>query len=216
MTRAQLKQRIRVLGGHLFNGMPDQDPFGLDLLLIEMANQIARATDCLVGRRYLDTVAGEDEYCAPDIYKIRGIYFLEGSDYKRVRQVNWSARIFDSQRNNTTSSTPDIVAVYGMNRIRFKPAPDSVITSGVMLEGFMQPGDIWQYNASGTIDTSVPTEDHECPLPNVAHDCLVYAVLMTRAVQMRDQAGIQLYSAEYQRRLGDVEAYAATYHTRAV
>lgn len=216
MTRAQLKQRIRVLGGHLFNGMPDQDPFGLDLLLIEMANQIARATDCLVGRRYLDTVAGEDEYCAPDIYKIRGIYFLEGSDYKRVRQVNWSARIFDSQRNNTTSSTPDIVAVYGMNRIRFKPAPDSVITSGVMLEGFMQPGDIWQYNASGTIDTSVPTEDHECPLPNVAHDCLIYAVLMTRAVQMKDQAGIQLYSAEYQRRLGDVEAYAATYHTRAV
>lgn len=216
MTRAQLKQRIRVLGGHLFNGMPDQDPFGLDLLLIEMANQIARSTDCLVGRRYLDTVAGEDEYCAPDIYKIRGIYFLDGSDYKRVRQINWSARIFDSQRNNTTSSTPDVVAVYGMNRIRFKPAPDSVITSGVMLEGFMQPGDIWQYNASGTIDTSVPTEDHECPLPNVAHDCLVYAVLMTRAVQMRDQAGIQLYSAEYQRRLGDVEAYAATYHTRAV
>lgn len=216
MTRAQLKQRIRVLGGHLFNGMPDQDPFGLDLLLIEMANQIARSTDCLVGRRYLDTVAGEDEYCAPDIYKIRGIYFLEGSDYKRVRQVNWSARIFDSQRNNTTSSTPDVVAVYGMNRIRFKPAPDSVITSGVMLEGFMQPGNIWQYNASGTIDTSVPTEDHECPLPNVAHDCLIYAVLMTRAVQMRDQAGIQLYSAEYQRRLGDVEAYAATYHTRAV
>lgn len=216
MTRAQLKQRIRVLGGHLFNGMPDQDPFGLDLLLIEMANQIARSTDCLVGRRYLDTVAGEDEYCAPDIYKIRGIYFLDGSDYKRVRQVNWSARIFDSQRNNTTSSTPDVVAVYGMNRIRFKPAPDSVITSGVMLEGFMQPGDIWQYNTSGTIDTSVSTEDHECPLPNVAHDCLVYAVLMTRAVQMRDQAGIQLYSAEYQRRLGDVEAYAATYHTRAV
>ena len=216
MTRAQLKQRIRVLGGHLFNGMPDQDPFGLDLLLIEMANQIARSTDCLVGRRYLDTVAGEDEYCAPDIYKIRGIYFLDGGDYKRVRQVNWSARIFDSQRNNTTSSTPDVVAVYGMNRIRFKPAPDSVITSGVMLEGFMQPGDIWQYNASGTIDTSVPTEDHECPLPNVAHDCLIYAVLMTRAVQMRDQAGIQLYSAEYQRRLGDVEAYAATYHTRAV
>ncbi len=216
MTRANLKQRIRVLGGHLFNGMPDQDPFGLDLLLIEMANQIARATDCLVGRRYLDTVAGQDEYCAPDIYKIRGIYFLDNGDYKRVRQVNWSARIFDSHRNDTTSSTPDVVAVYGMNRIRFKPAPSTVITSGVMLEGFMQPGDIWQYNSSGTIDTSVSPEEHECPLPNVAHDCLVYAVLMTRAVQMRDQAGIQLYSAEYQRRLGDVEAYAAMYHTRAV
>lgn len=216
MTRAQLKQRIRVLGGHLFNGMPDQDPFGLDVLLIEMANQIARSTDCLVGRRYLDTVANEDEYCAPDIYKIRGIYFLQNGDYNRVRQIPWSARIFDSHRNDTTASAPDVVAVYGMNRIRFKPAPNAVITNGVMLEGYMQPGNIWQYNTSGTIDTSVAAEDHECPLPNVAHDCLVYAVLMTRAVQMRDQGGIQLYSAEYQRRLGDVEAYAATYHTRAV
>lgn len=215
MTRAQLKQRIRVLGGHLFNTGADQDPFGLDLLLIEMANQIARSTDCLVGRRYLDTVASEDEYCAPDVYKIRGIYFLANTgDYKRIRQVNWSARIFDSQRNNTTSDIPDMVAVYGMNKIRFKPAPASVITSGIMIEGFAQPGDIWQYNSSGTIDTSVATEDHVCPLPSVAHDCLVYAVLMTRAVQMRDQGAIALYSAEYQRRLGDVEAYAAIYHTR--
>ena len=216
MTRANLKQRIRVLGGHLFNGMPDQDPFGLDLLLIEMANQIARSTDCLVGRRYLDTVAGQDEYCAPDIYKVRGIYFLDNGDYKRVRQMNWSTVEFDSRRNDTTASIPDLVIVYGMNRIRFKPAPTNAITSGVMLEGFMQPGDIWQYNASGTIDTSVPTEEHECPLPQVAHDCLVYAVLYQRAMQLRDVPGMQIYLGEYQRRLGDVEAYAAMYHTRMV
>jgi hypothetical protein len=216
MTRAQLKQRIRVIGGHLFNTGADQDPFGLDLLLIEMANQIARSTDCLVGRRYLDTVAGQDEYCAPDIYKVRGIYFLHGTDYKRLRQINWSTVKFDSQRNETTSAYPDVVAVYGMNRIRLKPAPDSVITSGLMIEGFMQPGDIWQYNTAGTIDTSVPTEDHECPLPQVAHDCLVYAVLHQRAMQLRDVQGMQLYAPEYMRRLGDVEAYAATYHTRMV
>ena len=216
MTRAQLKQRIRVIGGHLFNTGVDQDPFGLDLLLIEMANQIARSTDCLVGRRYLDTVAGEDEYCAPDIYKVRGIYFLENGDYNRVRQMNWSTVKFDSRRNDTTASTPEVAVVYGMNRIRFKPAPADAITSGVMLEGFAQPGDIWQYNASGTIDTSVPTENHECPLPQVAHDCLVYAVLYQRAMQMRDLQGMQLYAPEYQRRLGDVEAYAAIYHTRMV
>jgi len=216
MTRANLKQRIRVIGGHLFNTGADQDPFGLDLLLIEMANQIARSTDCLVGRRYLDTVAGQDEYCAPDIYKVRGIYFLNAGDYSRVRQMNWSTVQFDSRRNDTTASIPDLVIVYGMNRIRFKPAPTDAITSGVMLEGFMQPGDIWQYNANGTIDTSVPTEEHECPLPLVAHDCLVYAVLYQRAMQLRDVPGMQIYLGEYQRRLGDVEAYAAMYHTRMV
>lgn len=214
MTRAELKQRIRVLGSHLFNTVADQDPFGLDVLLIEQANQIARSTDCLVGRRYLNVTQGEDEYCAPDIYKIRGIYFLEGGEYKRLRQVVFSAKIFDEHRNQTTASTPDICAIYGMNRIRIKPAPSANVTSGLMIEGYCQPGDIWQYNANGNIDLSTPVEDHECPLPVVAHDCLIYAVLHARAIQMRDSAGIQLYFPEYQRRLGDVEAYAATYHTR--
>jgi len=214
MTRAELKQRIRVLGGHLFNTGFDQDPFGLDVLLIEQANQIARSTDCLVGRRYMDLVAGEDEYCSPDIYKIRGIYYLEGTDYQRLRQVIFSSKQFDDNRNDSTSTYPDVAAIYGMNRIRLKPAPSSAVSSGLMVEGYCQPGNIWQYNSSGTIDTTVPTEDHECPLPVVAHDCLVYAVLHARALQMRDATGIQLYFPEYQRRLGDVEAFAATYHTR--
>jgi hypothetical protein len=214
MTRAQLKQRIRVLGSHLFNTGADQDPFGLDLLLIEQANQIARQTDCLVGRRYLNLVASEDEYCAPDIYKIRGIYYLDGSDYTRLRQVNFSSKQFDDNRNDTTASTPDVCAVYGMNRIRLKPAPSSAVTNGLMVEGYCQPGNIWQYNSSGTIDTGVPTEDHECPLPQVAQDCLIYAVLYSRALQMRDANGMAMYMQEYRSRLGDVEAFAATYHTR--
>ena len=151
------------------------------------------------------------QYCS-----ILLIYFLDNGDYKRVRQMNWSTVEFDSRRNDTTATTPDLVVIYGMNRIRFKPAPTNAITSGVMLEGFMQPGDIWQYNANGTIDTSVPTEEHECPLPQVAHDCLVYAVLYQRAMQLRDVPGMQIYLGEYQRRLGDVEAYAAMYHTRMV
>lgn len=214
MTRAQLKQQIRVLGSHLFNTSADQDPFGLDLLLIEQANQIARSTDCLVGRRYMDLVANEDEYCSPDIYKIRGIYYLDGGDYHRLRQITFSSKQFDDNRNDGVSSTPDVCAVYGMNRIRLKPAPQSAVVAGLMVEGYCQPGNIWQYNTSGTIDTSIPTEDHECPLPVVAHDCLVYSVLYARSMQMRDAAGMQMYFPEYQRRLGDVEAFAATYHTR--
>lgn len=214
MTRAEIKQRIRVLGSHLFNTGADQDPFGLDILLIEQANQIARSTDCLVGRRYLDLVADEDEYCSPDIYKVRGVFYLQGSDYNRLRTMVFSAQTFDSNRNDGSASYPDVCAVYGMNRIRLKPAPSAALTNGLMVEGYCQPGNIWQYNTSGTIDTSVPTEDHECPLPVVAHDCLIYAVLYARAMQMRDAPGMQMYFPEYQRRLGDVEAYAATYHTR--
>lgn len=214
MTRAQLKQRIRVLGQNLFNGVPDQDPFGLDLLLIEMSNQIARQTDCLVGRRYLDLVANEDEYCSPDIYKIRGIYALDGTDYKRLRLWTYFTPQFDSRRNDTTTGTPDMAVVYAMNKIKLRPIPSAALTNGLMVEGYAQPGDIWQYNSSGTIDTNVAAEDHECPLPQVAQDCLIYAVLYQRSVQLRDATGMQIFFPEYQRRLADVEAFAGTYHTR--
>lgn len=214
MTRAELKQRIRVLGSQLFNTGADQDPFGLDLLLIEQANQIARATDCLVGRRYLDLISGEDEYCSPDVYKIRGIFYLTGGEYKRLKQVVFSSTQFDSHRNDGSASTPDICAVYGMNRIRLKPAPSSAVTNGLIIEGYCQPGNIWQYDANGVSDPGVPVEDHVCPLPEVAQDCLIYGVLYQRALQLRDAAGMQVYLPEYQRRLGDVEAFAATYHTR--
>jgi len=41
MTRGEIKRRFRLLGRHYFGSDPDQDPFGLDLLIIETTNQIA-------------------------------------------------------------------------------------------------------------------------------------------------------------------------------
>jgi hypothetical protein len=101
-----------------------------------------------------------------------------------------------------------------MNGITLYPTPSTDITNGLLVEGFAQPGDYWAYDTNGTALTN--TDATECPLPAVAHDCLVYGVLATRSLQMRDKDGMAIFKPEYMNRLGEVESYAASYARRTV
>jgi hypothetical protein len=216
MTLAEIKQKVRMVGLHHFGGKQDLDPFGLEYLILETANEIARKTDCLFGRRYLDLVASQSEYCSPDMYHIRGVFLLNTTQsiYQRMLLINFANRKADVIRENTSQTTLDTCILYGMNRIGFFPEPTVAIPNGIMLEGYCQPGSIWEYDVNGN---AVPLADtQECPLPNVSHDCLVYGVLAARAMQMMEPNVLAMYKAEYLDRLGMVEGWSATYARRTV
>ena len=213
MTLGDIKQKVRMIGLHHFGSKADQDPFGLEYIVIETANQIARRTDCLFGRRYLDLVADQSEYCAPDVYRIRGVFMLDGTDYKRLQLLDFSDRRVDDYRQSDAGSF-DSAILYGMNKIGFKPTPTAALTNGIIIEGYCQPGSVWQYDSAGAPVTLV--DAHECPLPEVAHDCLVFGTLYMRALQMKDNDIIAAFKAEFEQRLGFVESFAATYGRRAV
>lgn len=215
MTRGEIKRRIRLLGRHYFGSDSDQDPFGLDLLIIEVANQIARSTDCFTGRRYLDLIADTSEYCAPDIYRVRNVQVKNtGGHWERMRIFDAYNRKVDMVRNDGSSAYPTLAVFTGMNKVSVYPPPASLITQGLMLEGYAIPGDYWQYDVNGTAQTM--TDATECPLPDIAHDCLVYGVLAQRAMQSKDADGYQMFQAQYVDRLGMVESFAATYARRTV
>jgi len=215
MTRGEIKRRVRLLGRHYFGSESDQDPFGLDLLIIEVANQIARSTDCFTGRRYLDLVADTTEYCAPDIYRVRNVQVKNtGGDWQRMRVLDAYNRKVDMVRNDGSSSFPTVAVFTGMNKVSVYPAPASAITQGLMIEGYAIPGDYWQYDVNG--NAQAMTDATECPLPEVAHDCLVYGILAQRALQSKDGDGFQLFTSQYTDRLGMVESFAATYARRPV
>lgn len=215
MTRGEIKRRVRLLGRHYFGSESDQDPFGLDLLIIEVANQIARSTDCFTGRRYLDLVADTSEYCAPDIYRVRNVQVKNtGGDWQRMRILDAYNRKVDMVRNDGSSSFPTVAVFTGMNKVSVYPAPASAITQGLMIEGYAIPGDYWQYDVNG--NAQAMTDATECPLPEVAHDCLVYGILAQRALQSKDGDGFQLFTSQYTDRLGMVESFAATYARRPV
>lgn len=213
MTLGEIKQKVRMLGLHHFGSKADQDPFGLEYIIVETANQIARRTDCLFGRRYLDLVANQSEYCSPDIYRIRGAFLLDSGDYKRIRLIDYADRRVDVYRE-TNSAGVDSAIIYGMNKIGIKPAPANAVADGLIIEGYAQPGNVWQYDATGLPVSLVDT--HECPLPEVAHDCLVYGTLYMRGVQMKEMDLVAVWKQEYEQRLGFVESFAATYARRTV
>jgi hypothetical protein len=83
-----------------------------------------------------------------------------------------------------------------------------------MIQGYAIPGDYWVYDSNGVAQAI--TDATECPLPAVAHDCLVYGVLAQRAMQSKDAEGFGLYNTQYMDRLGMVESFAATYARRPV
>lgn len=213
MTLGDIKQKVRMLGLHHFGSKADQDPFGLEYIIIETANQIARRTDCLFGRRYLDLVANQSEYCAPDVYRIRGVFLLDTGDYKRLKLMDFSDRRVDEYRENGNTGV-DTAILYAMNKIGIKPAPTAAVTDGLIIEGYCQPGSVWQYDINGAPVTLV--DAHECPLPEVAHDCLVFGTLYMRALQMKDTDTIAAFKAEFEQRVGFVESFAATYGRRTV
>jgi hypothetical protein len=213
MTLGDIKQKVRMLGLHHFGSKADQDPFGLEYIVIETANQIARRTDCLFGRRYLDLVANQSEYCAPDVYRIRGVFMLDNGDYKRLPLIDFADRRVDDYRE-TNAVGVDAAILYAMNKVGIKPAPTDAVTDGIIIEGYCQPGNIWQYDINGAPVALADT--HECPLPEVAHDCLVFGTLYMRALQMKDSDIVAAWKAEFEQRLGFVESFAATYGRRAV
>ena len=180
-----------MLGKNYFGTDADRDPFGLDYIILESANEIARRTDCLVGRRYLSLVAGESDYCAPDIYKIRAIRFLDANgDYVQPRMYNYGDQMLVPLANNSPQAWAEAVGIRGMNQIAVYPTPSVAVTNGVMIEGYAIPGEYWAYDSSGNPITN--TDATECPLPVVAHDCLIYGILAERAVQMMDPNGMQI------------------------
>jgi len=214
MNLGQIKRNVRMLGRNYFGTDADRDPFGLDYLILEQANQIARQTDCLVGRRYLDLTVDVNDYCAPDIYKIKVIKVKDIlGDYQSIRVFDYQDQYIDGWRNKPSDARPEIAVFRGMNNISVYPAVAATVTNGILIEGYAQPGDIWQYDSAGT---ALPNTDAtECPLPEVAHDCLVYAVLQARSMQMADMNGYQIFKAEYTDRLSMVDNYASTYGRRA-
>jgi len=216
MTRGEIKRRVRLLGRHYFDSDVDVDPFGLDLLITEVTNDVAKNTDCYWSRRYLDLVADTAEYCSSDLYRVKNIFALQDDgEYKRLLIVDW----YDAQNQqyrdpSDTSSIPSHCVVFENNRVRFWPIPNVARTNGVMFEGWCIPGDYWVYDSNGT--AVAMSDAQECPLPLIAHDSVVYGVLYYKALQARDAAMIPIYRDEFERRQGMVESFSATYARRSV
>jgi hypothetical protein len=132
------------------------DPFALDQLVKDVANEVARKTDCYEDVRYLDIEEDVQVYCAPDIYRPVAVFAKDSSDvWNRLFVLRSHDDNFDSVRFDTAADPVTHVGFRGGNQLVLAPTPSTTRAAGVMIEGYCQPGEYWVYDEDGVAQTAL-------------------------------------------------------------
>ncbi len=169
MTRQAMTTRLQRLCGTTMASSYAGDPFAEDEALTDAANEIAQVTkECFVRSRR-DLVAGQEEYCAPGLFRITNAFAMwnDGSVKllipMRPEEVDARERSYtDKWRTAPQAGNPALYIPEGRNKIKLYPVPDTSTPGGLFVEGYGVPGDTW------------PNPADECPLPEDNHLCVCY------------------------------------------
>jgi hypothetical protein len=214
VTRGEIKRRVRMYYPESPGSTGWDDPFALDSLIKDAANEVARLTDCYEDIRYLDVTAGTQTYCSPDTYRPVAVFIKNSSgDWERMRVMRSHDDNFDQFRFDQQADPSTHVGFRGGNQLLLAPTPSVTRAAGLMVEGYCQPGEYWVYDSGGT--AQAPTDSDECPLPVWAHDAVVYNVLAKRAEIAREFNASEIFRRQYKTHLGDAEAKAGLYRARS-
>ncbi len=208
MTRGEMRKRVQMMLGEWGGTAGGRNPLQLDTWVSTACDDLSRATDAYYLRDVGDLVAGQVEYCAPDIYKVMAVYAQDGAGYVRTlsamtpQQMDRISRVW---RNNAASGAPAFYIPEGANRFRIYPVPDYEAPCGLTVEGYRVPSSDW------------PGEGDECPLPEIAHMGIVFGACRLRIAELptpENLARLPLIERMYQESRAKLEREIAT-HTDA-
>jgi hypothetical protein len=167
-----------------FDDLFTTDPFSAEYLLDEAANKVCRATDCFWREFRMDLVTGRNLYCDPLLYKIPAIYLISDTGDQRLLERK-SVRDMDGSyfgwREWNTNSNPTFAVAQGMNRFLLAPGPSTDRNSALIFTGFSVTAD----NSEAQTFHLWPGADDECPMPQEAHDAVLYLFICDRLKQMK-------------------------------
>jgi hypothetical protein len=225
-TRGDFKSRLRrELGLHSGTTLGG-DPFSLNDIVREAADEVASRTDCLYGQRTADLTAGTVVYCLPDFYKPKVVDVLDASgEWQELTIVDdpgdMDALAGPAWRTENGADPPTTGVFYGVNTVHVSPPPSVSRTAALRFEGYRKPGEFWVYDSDTGLGVTL-TDSHECPLPVWAHEA-VYRCARLKAAAIeaatRPEIGklLAFHQQQYDGRggeLGRVEANAALHHRR--
>lgn len=219
MTRGEMEDELATRIGEYLGVTTNDNPFARRRAVWRSADKVAEATMCLHTGRTVNIVADQEAYCPPDLLAITSVLFKDANDYWVNLPTQTRAQADKVSggwwRNDTTSAYPRMAIVTGPNRVTLYPTPSTSITGGLRIEGYYKPGETWVYNSSG-VAQAVATTD-ECPLPTMAHACVVEGALLDRLQALVVQhphlaPAIGIVRDTYRGLLGDVEANTARHY----
>lgn len=215
MTRNDMQQDIQTELKEFYGSDGDADPVSLDRAINSAADTIARALDAYYVHYSTDLVSGTQEYCLPDIYKMKSAQILDAAGQVQLITPG-TPQMMDSitgawwRQNPETSGTPRVYLTEGVMRCKLYPIPNYSTTApaeGLTFEGLAVPGMLWANLSS------------ECPLTPRMHDAVVAQAKLIRARRMDNVTDrkMQTLQSESRRLMGELEGenYTMTAATNA-
>ena len=219
MTRGDMEDELAIRIGEYLGVTTNDNPFARRRAVWRSADKVAEATMCLHTGRTVSLVAGQSEYCPPDLIAVTSVLYKDANGYWISLPTETRAHMDQMTggwwRNDNTSNYPRSAVVTGPNRIRIYPTPSTAVTNGLRVEGYYKPGETWVYDSSGTAQAVATTD--ECPLPTMAHACVVEGALLDRLQALIVQhpqlaPAVGVVRDTYRGLLGDVEANTARHY----
>ncbi|MGO8670985.1 MAG: hypothetical protein ACLQVD_06450 [Capsulimonadaceae bacterium] len=133
LTRQQIKTMASHQLGEFLGTRGADSPFLYDTLVNMATDDVARSTDCYAGSVGTDVVAGQSTYSLPQLYKIRGAFWTDGSGDK-IELVETTTPELDDRFSNLATSAgwrnappgdPIYFVTRGMNILLLYPTPDT-------------------------------------------------------------------------------------------
>lgn len=103
LTRAQIKQMASHQLREYLASDGAESMMMYDTLVSAAADEIARATDCYAASVGADVVANQAIYCAPNLYKIWGVFWTD-STLNKIQLIETTTRELDDRYSNLATS----------------------------------------------------------------------------------------------------------------
>jgi len=200
-ARVKLRLRVKPLDEM------DSDPFSLQRIIDEVANDVSRKTRISM-RRFTADIAGttdspQESVCVPELYEIISLLATLGTDNtaskRLLRQVGIEEadRYMQEWRENPASGFPRFY-IYAPPKVYLYPQPDYACTGGLVFEGYASPIAAWP---SGT---DVPK------VPERVIDTIVYGAAARWGMEYPEIPNVAqraaTFGALYDERIGELEA----------
>lgn len=222
MTRLDMRVRIAQLLGLKLGDGAFGDPFSMDNALNRVCDEFAGpGMDCYWTSETSDVVADQAEYCAPNMYKLLGAYWLDANDDwkpllpttpQKLDRISWY------WRNAPSSEFLIYIAFEGPSRYTLFPSPNYSTSGGLKFEGYAQT------NASGI--STWANDTTACPLPNWCHEAVAYGAAVEIATSMlasdnqaeasRANRLLPILEQRYRKLRGQAEGAASTFYQDVV
>ena len=127
LTRTQIKAAALDLLGEDEGVQGPERAYLLDTWVNTAADEVARSTDCYYSSVTFDLVAGQAEYAAPQVYKVKAVSWTDSTGAQRLLSPSSPAEMDSRGYNwrNDPLSDPRYYMTEGASLVRLYPAPSA-------------------------------------------------------------------------------------------